>query len=125
MRKTIWNARWPCSNLDATTISRSALDGTRRRGDALPRAHIVADGRRRTCGFPRSRRADADRGPVAYRHPCEREHAAALFELMRGGLSHAALNAAELARIAREHDLPMWKAFGLVLMGVATAEGGA
>ena len=34
---------------------------------------------------------------------------AALFELMRGSLSHAALNAAELARIAHEHDLPMWK----------------
>ena len=48
---------------------------------------------------------------------------AALFELMRGSLSHAALNAAELARIAREHDLPMWKAFGLVLEGAATAEG--
>ena len=48
---------------------------------------------------------------------------AALFELMRGSLSHAALNAAELARIAREHDLPMWKAFGLVLKGVATTEG--
>ena len=48
---------------------------------------------------------------------------AALFELMRGSLPHAALNAAELAQIAREHDLPMWKAFGLVLVGVATAEG--
>ena len=48
---------------------------------------------------------------------------AALFELMRGSLSHAALNAAELAQIAHEHDLPMWKAFGLVLEGVATAEG--
>jgi predicted ATPase len=49
---------------------------------------------------------------------------AALFELMRGGLSHAALSAAELARMAREHDLPMWRAFGFFLVGVATAEGG-
>jgi class 3 adenylate cyclase/tetratricopeptide (TPR) repeat protein len=47
---------------------------------------------------------------------------AALFELMRGDLSHAAPNALELARIAHEHNLPMWKAFGLVLEGVATAE---
>ena len=49
----------------------------------------------------------------------------AFFELMRGSLSHVALNAVELARIAREHDLPMWRAFGLVLEGVATVEGGA
>jgi len=48
---------------------------------------------------------------------------AALFELMRGGLSHAAPNAIEVARIAREHDLPMWQAWGLFLEGVATAEG--
>ena len=49
----------------------------------------------------------------------------AFFELMRGSLSHVALNAVELAQIAREHDLPMWRAFGLVLEGVATVEGGA
>jgi predicted ATPase len=48
---------------------------------------------------------------------------AALFELMRGSLSPAALSAFELARMAREHDLPMWQAFGLFLEGVATAEG--
>jgi predicted ATPase len=48
---------------------------------------------------------------------------AALFELMRGSLSHTSPNAVELARIAREHDLPMWRAFGLFLEGVATAEG--
>ena len=47
---------------------------------------------------------------------------AALFELMRGNLSHAAPNAVELARIAREHDLPMWRAFGLFLEGAATTE---
>ena len=47
----------------------------------------------------------------------------ALFELMRGNLSHAAPNAVELARIAREHDLPMWRAFGLFLEGAATTEG--
>ena len=49
----------------------------------------------------------------------------AFFELMRGSLSHVALNAVELARIAREHDLPMWRAFGLVLEGVARVEGEA
>ena len=42
---------------------------------------------------------------------------------MRGSLSHATLNAVEAARIAREHDLPRWRAFGFFLKGVATAEG--
>ena len=47
----------------------------------------------------------------------------ALFELMRGNFSHAAPNAVELARIAGEHDLPIWRAFGLFLQGAATTEG--
>ena len=37
---------------------------------------------------------------------------AALFELMRGDRARAAPNAFELARLAREHDLPMCRAFG-------------
>ena len=49
---------------------------------------------------------------------------AAFFELMRGDLSRAAPNAIELARLAREHDLPMWRAFGVFLEGLATAESG-
>jgi predicted ATPase len=47
----------------------------------------------------------------------------ALFELMRGNFSYATPYAVELARIAREHDLPIWRAFGLFLEGVATTEG--
>ena len=50
---------------------------------------------------------------------------AALFELMRGGLSRAALNAVALARIAREHDLPLWRAWGVFLVGLVLAESGA
>jgi hypothetical protein len=42
---------------------------------------------------------------------------AALFELMRGDLSRAAPNGVELARLAREHDLPMWQAAGVFLEG--------
>jgi class 3 adenylate cyclase/predicted ATPase len=49
----------------------------------------------------------------------------ALFELMRGDLSRAAPNARELARLAREHDLPMWRAFGAALEGWAKSESGA
>jgi predicted ATPase len=50
---------------------------------------------------------------------------AALFELMRGDHARAAPNAFELARLAREHDLPMWRAFGLFLEGWGFAVSGA
>ena len=49
---------------------------------------------------------------------------AALFEFMRGDLTRAAARAVELARLAREHDLSMLRAWGVFLEGVATAEGG-
>ena len=48
----------------------------------------------------------------------------AMFELMRGTISRAAPNAAELARLAREHDLPDWRAFGVFLEGLAVAQAG-
>jgi predicted ATPase len=52
-----------------------------------------------------------------------------MFELMRGDLSRVARNAAELAaelaRLAREHDLPLWRAFGVFLQGLARAESDA
>jgi hypothetical protein len=52
-----------------------------------------------------------------------------MFELMRGDLSRALPNAAELAaelaRLAREHDLPLWRAFGVFLQGLAKAESDA
>ena len=44
---------------------------------------------------------------------------------MRGDLSRASLNAVELARLGREHDMPMWGAFGVFLEGLARAESGA
>jgi predicted ATPase len=48
----------------------------------------------------------------------------AIFEMMRGDFSGAALNSAELARLTREHDLPHWRAFGVFLQGLATAQSG-
>ena len=36
----------------------------------------------------------------------------AMFALMHGDLSRAAQNAVELAPLTREHDLPLWRAFG-------------
>ena len=49
---------------------------------------------------------------------------AALLALMRGDMSRAALNAVELSRLTREHDLPMWRAFGAFLEGLAAAQSG-
>jgi tetratricopeptide (TPR) repeat protein len=50
---------------------------------------------------------------------------AAIFELMRGGdLSQAAANASELARVACDHDLPLYRAMSVFLVGWANSEGG-
>jgi predicted ATPase len=57
-------------------------------------------------------------------HPYAKLHAA-MFELMRGDRARAAENGSETARLAREHDLPLWKAYGAFFEGLATAEGGA
>src|SRR5271166_3848795 len=50
---------------------------------------------------------------------------AALFELVRGDHARVAPNAFELARLAREHDLPMFRAWGVFLEGWASAATGA
>ncbi len=50
---------------------------------------------------------------------------AALFDLMRGDHARAAPNVSELARFAREHELPTWRAFAPFLRGWATAADGA
>jgi predicted ATPase len=71
---------------------------------------------------------DAEARSAGLAHIATRAHGkqhAALFELMRGDLSRVALNASELARLAREHDLPHWRAYGVFFEGVASAERGA
>ena len=50
---------------------------------------------------------------------------AAMFELMRGDQARVAPNAFELARLAREHDLTLFRAFGVFLEGWASAASGA
>ena len=50
---------------------------------------------------------------------------AALFELMRGDTQRAAPNALELARLAREHDLSLFRAYSVFLEGWVTAASGA
>ncbi len=46
---------------------------------------------------------------------------AAMFELIRG-LSRAGRHGTELGRLSSEHDLPLWRAFGVFLEGMARAE---
>jgi tetratricopeptide (TPR) repeat protein len=57
-------------------------------------------------------------------HPYAKLHAA-MFELMRGDRARAAENGSEAARLACEHDLPLWRAYGAFFEGLATAERGA
>ena len=44
-----------------------------------------------------------------------------MFALMRGDQARAASNAFELARLTREHELPMYRALAVFLQGWATA----
>ncbi|HZZ24304.1 MAG TPA: AAA family ATPase [Roseiarcus sp.] len=50
---------------------------------------------------------------------------AAFFELMRGDNSRASTDVSKLARILQEHDLRLFRAFGLFLEGWAAADAGA
>ena len=52
------------------------------------------------------------------------QHHTAVFELMRGDRVRAAVSAFLLARVAREHDLKLWRAFGVFLEGWAKSESG-
>jgi predicted ATPase len=71
--------------------------------------------------------AEAEARSAGLAHIGTRAHGklhVAMFELMRGDLSRVALNADELVRLAREHDLPTWRAYGIFLEGLAIAQGG-
>jgi predicted ATPase len=82
-------------------------------GDVERATSLVGRAGERIAGF-------AHIGTQAYE-----KWAAAMFELIRGDLDRAASNAVELARLAREHDLPMWRAYAVFLDGLVKAESGA
>ena len=48
----------------------------------------------------------------------------AMFELMRGDVARVRANATELARLAGEHDLSLWRAFGVLFEGWLAARRG-
>ena len=120
------NARSPCSNPAATTIWPFASD-TDPGVAAMPYLAIASwplgevDRAISLIDRMQTRIADLTHvGTLAF----GRMHAA-MFELMRGDHARAAPNAFELARLAHEHDLTMWRAFGVFLEGWATAASGA
>ena len=82
-------------------------------GDVARAAFLVEAAQRRLAGIAHVR-------TLAY----GKMHAA-IFELIRHDHSRAAPNAAELARLAHDHDLNLWRAFGLFLDGWAVAESDA
>ena len=86
--------------------------GPRCRGDGQPGDCFVVSRRGRSRDFAHRSHADADRGPHPCRHACVGRMHAAIFELMRGDHLRAAQNAFDLARLAREYDLNLWRAFG-------------
>ena len=49
---------------------------------------------------------------------------AAIFELMRGDVVRVGANASALARLADEHELSLWRAFGVLLVGWLAAQRG-
>jgi predicted ATPase len=82
-------------------------------GEVDRAASLVAGAQARTAGLTHV-------GTLAYTR-----WQAAMIELLRSDHAHGASNAVELARLARQHDLPAFRAFGLFLVGATTAEGRA
>jgi predicted ATPase len=82
-------------------------------GDVARAAFLVEAAQRRLSGITHVRTRAYGKMHVA------------IFELMRHDPSRATRNAAELARLARDHDLNLWRAFGVFLDGWAAAESGA
>jgi predicted ATPase len=71
---------------------------------------------------------DAEARSAAHSHLGTRAYGrmhAVFFELMRGDIARAAPNAAELARLTREHEMPFWEAYSVFLDGSAREESGA
>ena len=125
-RGIIWNVRSPCSNPAATMIWPFASDmdpGVAAMTNLAFASWPLGEVDRAISLIDRMQRRVADLTHVGTL-ALGRMHAA-LFELMRGDHARAAPNAFELVRLAREQELPMFRAFGVFLEGWATAASGA
>ena len=112
------------SNPTAKTSLATLRTRRRPRSNGVPRDHDVATGRTSTARelIDEANRRARDLGHVqsmAIRSTGNRR-----FEMMRGEAA-AALNASEVARLAREHDMPDWRGKGDWIPRAATAERGA
>ena len=118
-RGIISKGRLPCSNPAATTIWPFASDRTQASAQWSILAIVswpLGEVDRAISLVDRMQTRIADLthvGTLAF----GKMHAA-LFELMRGDRMRAAPNAFELARLAREHELPMWRSVRLVSRGL-------
>jgi predicted ATPase len=81
-------------------------------GDVGRALHLIEAAKTRMAGLTHI-------GSVAYGYL----HAA-LFELMRGDFARAAEDGAALAHLASEHDLRLWRAFGVFFVGWAAWRAG-
>jgi hypothetical protein len=95
--------------------------GSRRRHNVLLGVGVMASRRGRSRDFTYRPNADADGGPRPCRHARVWKIGRGLVRIDAGRPARAAPN----ARLAREHDLPMWRAFGMFLQGWVTAASGA
>ena len=120
-REIISNVRSHCSNPAATTIWPSASDMTPASPQCL--SWRLRHGRSaRSIARFLAQSAQERIAAITHvgTHTFGRTHAA-MFEVMRGDRARAAPNALELARLAREHDLSMWRAFAVFFEGWAGA----
>ena len=100
--------------------------GPRRRRDGQSGDCVVASRRGRSRDFAHRPHADADRGPRPCRHARAWKNARGLVRIdARRPHARPRRTPSNLSRLAREHELPMWRAFGVFLEGWATAASGA
>ena len=117
--RAVLNGPSRCSNPAGTTIWQFASDMTQASLQCFTwRLHYGPSAKSNArCPWPKVLRRGSLRSRMSARLPFGQHHSA-LFELMRGDRVRAAVSAFLLARVARENDLKLWRAFGVFLEGL-------